>query len=87
MAVSDLGIWDKKLRYLSKGDVLVALEQGMTADMPELGASSGYFSHSQGTKPAHRREAHTLQQYAVRQENKKPRVQMVCAYVDVSSAL
>lgn len=85
--MSDLGIWGKKHPYLSKEDAPVALEQDMTANIPGLGASSGYFLHIQGTTPAHKREARALQQYAVRQENKKPRVQMVCAYVDVSSAL
>lgn len=82
-----LGIWGKKLRYLRKGDVPVALVQGMSADMLELGAISGYFLHSKGTKPAHKIKARTLKQYAVQQENKTSRLQMVCGYVDISSAL
>lgn len=68
---SDLGIWVKKLHYLRNGDVPGHLVQGMSANMLELGAVSGYFLHSKGPKPAHKIKAHTLKQYAVRQENKK----------------
>ena len=71
---SDLGIWGKKLHYLRKGEVPVALVQGMSADMLKLGAISGYFLHSQGAKPVHTIKAYTLKQYAVQQENKKPGV-------------
>jgi len=82
---SDLAIRGKKLGYLRDGDVPGALVQGTSEDILELSAISGYFLHSQGTKPAHKIQAHTLKRCAVRQENKKPRVQMVCGYVDISS--
>lgn len=83
---SDLGMWGKKLCYLRNGDVPAALVQGMSADMLELSAFPGYFFHSKGTEPALKVKVHTLKQYAV-QQNKKPRVQMVCSYVDISLAL
>lgn len=43
----------------------------MSADILELTAISGYFLHGKGAKPARKIKAHSLKQYAVRQDGKK----------------
>lgn len=83
---SNLDIWGRKFHHLRNWGVPVALLHGTSVDLLEPSTVSGYFLHGKGTTPAHKVKAHTyIKQCTAWQENKKPRLQMVCGYGDISS--